>query len=120
MTNAENYLEILRREFDAEDGSFLLQLRIERVWDKAAFTRLTAAMRVCCERHDDAVTLECWLAGGFWFLHDFVRGHSSHPNFPRVYAEAYYTAAYERLWALASWFLMGMNPYLEGHGYEPL
>ncbi len=120
MTDTDSYLEVLRQEFDAEDGSFLLQLRVKYVWDKAAFTRLTEAMRVCCERHADAVTLERWLTEGFWYLYDFVRGHSTHPDFPRVYDEAYYAAAYERLWALASWFLMGLNPYLDGHGFEPL
>jgi hypothetical protein len=36
--------EILRREFDAEEGSFLLQARVSLKWDWDAFRRLTSAM----------------------------------------------------------------------------
>jgi hypothetical protein len=36
--------EILRREFDAEEGSFLLQARVQLKWDWDAFRRLTSAM----------------------------------------------------------------------------
>ncbi|WP_344978752.1 hypothetical protein [Streptosporangium fragile] len=43
-------LELLRREFDAEDGSFLVQLRCDLQWDRQAFSRLEQAMRrVCAE-----------------------------------------------------------------------
>lgn len=45
----ERYLTILAHEFRAGGGSFLLQLRIERYWDKDAFHRLTEAMRACCK-----------------------------------------------------------------------
>lgn len=40
----DDYLTILRREFEAEDGSFLLSLRVHADWDKAAFSRLVRAM----------------------------------------------------------------------------
>ena len=36
--------EILKREFDAEEGSFLLQARVWLNWDWEAFRRLTSAM----------------------------------------------------------------------------
>lgn len=36
--------DILRREFDAEEGSFLLQARVRYKWDWDAFRRLTGAM----------------------------------------------------------------------------
>lgn len=45
----EDYLAILAHEFRGGDESFSLKLRIELIWDKAAFDRLTWAMRKCCE-----------------------------------------------------------------------
>ena len=77
-------------------------------------------MRRCCERHAEAVTVERWLTAGFWYLADFVPAHANHPNFPRVHDPGYYEAAFERLWALATWYLTGLNPYVPGAGYDPL
>lgn len=36
--------DVLRREFHAEEGSFLIQLRVRLQWDWDAFRRLTGAM----------------------------------------------------------------------------
>lgn len=47
----EEYITILRNEFAAEEGSFLLQLRVENHWDKSAFDRLTEAMFQCCKHY---------------------------------------------------------------------
>lgn len=90
------------------------------MWDKAAFSRLTEAMRECCEAHIGAETLERWLADGFWSLAYFVRGHTMHPNFPRIHEIEYYEKAFERLDDLACWFFTGLRPYLDGAGFEPL
>jgi len=75
-------LELLRREFSVEDGSFLLQLRIDLHWDRQAFSRLEQAMRRVCARLEPQDHLDRWLADGYWYLSDFVPGHTSHPNFP--------------------------------------
>ncbi len=40
----ENYLTVLRNEFEAGDDSFLIQLRPHLVWDKKSFSRLIAVM----------------------------------------------------------------------------
>jgi hypothetical protein len=47
----EEYISVLRHEFSAEEGSFLLQLRIRSRWDKSAFDRLTEAMLQCCKHY---------------------------------------------------------------------
>jgi hypothetical protein len=75
-------LELLRREFSAEDGTFLLQLRIDLHWDRQAFSRLEQAMRRVCARLESRDHLERWLAEGYWYLSDFVPSHTSHPNSP--------------------------------------
>ena len=43
----EEYISILKHEFSAEEGSFLLQLRIRSHWDTSAFDRLTKVMLQC-------------------------------------------------------------------------
>ena len=37
---SKDYVTVLRREFGAEEGSFLLKLRCEMEWDKKAFSPL--------------------------------------------------------------------------------
>lgn len=120
VDKVKNYLEILKHEFDAEDGSFLIQLRCNLYWDKTAFERLTDAMKVCCESSEENQLLERWLAEGFWYVQDFVKAHTSHPNFSKPYSPLYYEKAYERLDDLAYWFFTGESPYLQGKGFERL
>ena len=81
-----DYSSVLQQEFEAREGSFLLRLRVDLRWDKAAFTRLTVAMLACCQAYDEgnapATVLESsrepqvaprWLAEGHWYLDTFVR-----------------------------------------------
>jgi hypothetical protein len=113
-------LELLSREFSAEDGSFLLQLRIDLHWDRQAFSRLEQAMRRACGRMESQGHLDRWLAEGYWYLSDFVPGHISHPDFPRPEPAAYYEAATRRLWDLQNWFVTGRSPYLASHEWPDL
>jgi hypothetical protein len=113
-------LEDLRREFEAEDGSFLLQLRVELMWDPAAFGRMTALMLDVVKSREREAPIPRWLAEGFWLLDWFVKDWSTHPNFPRPLAEGYYRRAYERLHDLAYWLFIGESPYENGTGFEDL
>lgn len=45
ISTMDETTKVLRREFDAEEGSFLLRLRGDLEWDRAAFTSLERAMR---------------------------------------------------------------------------
>ena len=123
---ADDYTSVLAHEFEARDGSFLLQLRVELRWDKAAFTRLTEAMRACCQAYDEgnvpAAVLEPsrepqmvprWLADGYYYLSTFVRDWTTHPAWAKQTApeQEYYDAAYERLHFLAEWFFSGQCPF---------
>lgn len=114
------YLEILEHELNAGDGSFLIKLRCDLEWDRAAFTRLTDAMKQCCEELAGAEVIDRWLAGGFWYLSFFVKDWTTHPNFPKKEPDDYYAKAYERLDSLAYWFFMGESPYEGAQGFEPL
>ena len=117
MTDAET---ILRREFSAEEGSFLLQLRVELVWDREAFSRLTKAMLDYVRTLEDRESLPRWAAEGFWYLSGVVRDWSTHANFPRRHPEAYYQAACERLDLLADWLFTGVCPLENGADFEPI
>ena len=116
----ESYLDTLKSELNAEEGSFLLKLRSDFKWDKTAFTRLVSAMRICCEQRAETDALPRWLAEGFWYFSTFVKETSSHPQFRRPYPQGYYQKAYERLEDLAYWFFRGESPYLEGSGFDEI
>ncbi|MBG0831365.1 hypothetical protein HS041_26825 [Planomonospora sp. ID67723] len=104
-------LEPLRREFDAEDGSFLLQLRSDLHWDRQAFSRLEKTMRRVCAQQETEDRLDRWLVEGYWYMADFVPDWTGHPDFPRPEPTEYYEAALERLRDIQNWFVTGRSPY---------
>ena len=106
----ESSREILRREFDGEEGSFLLQARSRFIWDWDAFRRLTGAMYDVAEEAKGQSSIETWIAEGFWFCDTWIRAHTSHPNFPRP-PEDVYQDALKLLNDLASFLFTGQSPY---------
>ena len=102
--------EILKREFDAEEGSFLIQARVRLKWDWDAFRRLTSAMYDVADEAKGQPSVETWIAQGFWFCDTWIRDHTSHPNFPRPPEEAYRDAL-ALLDDLAYFLFMGQSPY---------
>jgi len=113
-------MTILRNEFDAGDGSFLIKWRPNLEWDKAVFNRLISAMNLCAENNASDSKLERWVAKGFWFVPRFVREWATHPNFQKVHAADYYEKALTRLDDLAYWYFMGQSPYKNGKHFEEL
>lgn len=110
----DDYLVVLKGEFDAEDGSFLIQLRCDLEWSKDDFQRLVNAMQKYLERHPATESIERWIASGFWYLDHFAKDWTSHPDFPRRHEQDYYERAYERLHELADWLFTGESPYKSG------
>jgi hypothetical protein len=111
---------LLQREFSADDGSFLLQLRLDSHWDREAFSRLERAMRRVCAQQEGRDQLDRWPVSGYWFLATFVPGHTAHPAFPRPEPPAYYEVALRRLHDLQNWFVSGRSPYLPDHTWPDL
>jgi hypothetical protein len=116
----EDYAAVLRREFAAEEGSFLLKLRCELEWDREAFSRLVGAMEQCAVAHEGRQEIERWVANGFWYLERFVPEWTSHPDFPRPDDKGYYQEAYGRFSDLAYWLFFGESPYKGGGPLPPL
>jgi hypothetical protein len=106
---------MLQREFEAADGSFLLCLRSDLVWDRAAFTRLEQAMRAACELYAGHDDLPRWIAEGFYEVSHFAQEWTGHPNFPRPEPAQYYQDGLERLRELADWFFRGWHAYQHPH-----
>lgn len=100
----------LKREFDAEGGSFLIILRTELRWDWTAFHQLTAAMYDVAEEVRGRPTIESWIAEGFWYCDTWIREWTGHPNFPRP-SEPEYPAALELIHDLAYFLFIGESPY---------
>ncbi len=107
-----DYLDTLRNEFEAGEGSFLTKLRVHLSWDEEAFLRLTSAMEACCEYTAGAEVLDRWLAEGFWYVSDFTRSWTTHENFRWRNPDVDYEQAYGRLYELAYWFFTGLHPSL--------
>ncbi len=110
----------LRAEFDAEDGSFLIKLRVNLDWDKNAFNRLTGEMYQYVRERDPGAPIPRWIAEGFWYVESWVREWSSHEAFARPHGDPYYEAAYERLHALAYWLFTGSSMHEGKEAYAPL
>lgn len=113
-------IEVLEREFAGEDESFLIRLRIDRVWDRDAFTRLEQAMREVCAAYEERDQLPRWLADGFYYASVFVRSWTGHPSFRRPENEDYYDACLQRLDDLASWFFSGDSPRVAEYAWPQL
>ena len=114
----DEFAAILRNEFAACEGSFLIKLRSHFEWDKTAFNRLSSAMKACVESKSDDSMLERWVAEGFWYVPRFVREWATHPDFPKIYKADYYDRAFTRLDDLAYWYFMGESPYESGEHFE--
>ncbi len=115
----EPYMDVLRQQFEAGEGAFLIQMR-GMIWNKEAFSTLVLAMEACCRACEGQQSLERWLAKGFWYSSWCVRYWTEHPNFPRPEPQEYHQKALQRLDDLAWWFFMGHSPYEGGSGFDPL
>lgn len=103
----DDALELLRAEFGAEPGTFLLLLHVDLVWDTTAFARLERAMTAVCQALADAEELPRWLVAGFWYTCDFVPREIGHPGFHPTQPAAYYQRSCRRLAELNAWFTCG-------------
>ncbi len=107
----DDYLTILRKELDAEEGSFLLKFRCFADWDKVAFARLIRAMEQCAREHEGRDVIETWIARGFWFLETTTTGLVNRPERKPSADDDYYRRGCARLGDLSYWLFFGESPY---------
>jgi hypothetical protein len=104
--NAEDEA-FLRSELNAEEGSFLLQLRCDARWDEARFRKLIEVMERCAESYADNESLPRWLASGFWYMDTFVRDQVTHPAFAKQHDAEFFRDRCEDIACAAYWFFTG-------------
>jgi hypothetical protein len=112
--STQDWRAVLQKEFAAEPGSFLVGLRFDLRWDRAAFSRLTYAMEQCCRALVGVDVVERWLAEGFWYLSWFPRSWTGHHAWAENPARDQIDAGTEKLDGLASWFFTGEPATIDG------
>lgn len=113
MTHDLSHYQILQQEFDAEDGSFLIQLRCDFYWDKSAFTRLTQNMYEVAKDLENQPNIPKWVANGFWYVEKFTKEWTNHPNFPSPDQE-YHEDCLELLYFLCDYLFENGVGLVEG------
>lgn len=108
-----DWRDVLKREFQADQGTFLAIAQDERRWDKQAFRDLVEVMRDCCVRCSEDEQLDRWMAHGFFYVPAFVRAWSCQDDFERP-EENYWHRALELLEVLSHWFFWGEPPTQDG------
>jgi hypothetical protein len=116
MTNNASLTNLIEI-FDAEDG-FLLNLRTNLEWNKAAFKTLVDAMQHYLENTAPDERIDRRVAEGFWYTETFTKDWISHPSFPRPHSTIYYEAALARLHDLSYWLFFGESP-MQSRTLEP-
>jgi hypothetical protein len=115
MMNSDwnDWRKVLRREFEAEDGSFLATAQAEYRWDQNAFRELIEAMRDGCVRCAEDDQLDRWMAHVFFYVPAFIRAWTQQEGFDRP-DDAYWQRAINLLEALSHWFFWGEPPTKDG------
>lgn len=101
----------LKDELNAEDGSFLLELRTNLNWNHDSFINLLTELNTECKRTKENLNLSRDTACGVWYISDFIKNWTVHPNFPKVFADEYYEKAYQLINDLAYSYFMAESPY---------
>ncbi|CAM1372912.1 hypothetical protein [Tenacibaculum xiamenense] len=107
-------------ELNAEEGSFLLELRTELNWNHNAFLNLLIKLSEECKKITKKSKLNRNIAEGVWYISYFIQDWSSHTNFPKKFPKEYYIKAYELIHDLASYYFSGHSPYTSVNQFETL
>jgi hypothetical protein len=108
----------LKDELNAEEGSFLLELRTELNWNHDSLLNLLTKLNAECKRTKENLNLSREIASGIWYISDFIKNWTEHKNFPKKYPTEYYEKAYELINDLAYYYFMAESPYQSESGIE--
>jgi hypothetical protein len=104
--------EELKRQFDSEEGSFMLIVYNERRWDWDEFKKLTWSMYQVAHESQRQSTIETWIAQGFWYCDTWIRDFTRHPDFPHPERQAHNNAI-ELISNLAYFLFCGESPFID-------
>ena len=101
----------LKDELNAENGSFLLELRTDLNWNHNSFINLLTEINNECKRTKENPNLPRDIASGIWHISDFIKSWTEHQNFPKKYSAEYYEKSYGLITDLAYSYFMSESPY---------
>lgn len=101
----------IKDELNAEEGSFLLELRTDLNWNHSSFVNLLTELNNECKRTKGNPNLSREIASGIWFISDFIKNWTEHKNFPKIYPQEYYAKSYELITDLANTYFMTESLY---------
>lgn len=91
----------LKDELNAENGSFLLELRTDLNWNHNSFINLLTEINNEYERTKANSNLSRDIACGIWYISDFIKNWAENKSFPKEYSAEYYEKAYELIFDLS-------------------
>jgi hypothetical protein len=101
----------LKDELNAENGSFLLELRSDLNWNHKSFINLLNGLFAEYKRTKGNPDLSRDIASGIWYISDFIENWTKHPDFPKIYSNEYYETAYQLIYDLSYAYFMAEIPY---------
>lgn len=108
----------LKNELNAEEGSFLLGLRINLIWDHTSFINLMNEIHKEFKNTKNNLELNREIANGVWYISHFIKDWSEHENFPKVFPSEYYLKAYTLIDDISYEYFMGQSIYQSEDGVE--
>ncbi|AFM05563.1 hypothetical protein Fleli_3232 [Bernardetia litoralis DSM 6794] len=102
----------LIEELNAEDNSFLIQLRSNLHWNHNSFMNLIDKLYKECQRTEKDTVLDREIACGIWYISTFIKDWSTDENFPQKFSEEYYENAYELIDDLVYHYFMAKSLYI--------
>lgn len=101
----------LKDELNAEDGSFLLELRTNLIWNHNSFINLLTEINREYKRTKEDSKLSREIASGIWYISDLIKSWTEHENFPKKHSAEYYEKSFELINDLAYSYFMSESPY---------
>jgi len=101
----------LKDELNAENGSFLLELRTEFNWNHKSFVNLMTELNNESNKTKNDSELSREITSGFWYVSDFIKNWTEHENFIKKLPTEYYNKAYELINDIVYTYFMSESPY---------
>ncbi len=101
----------LMQELNAEDNSFLIEFRIDLNWNHISFVNLLNKLYEECQNRENDTMLSREIAGGIWYISNYIEDWSQHKAFPKKFSKEYYELAYELINDLTYHYFVGESLY---------
>ncbi len=98
-------------ELNAENGSFILELRTELNWNHKSFINLVNKLNKEFKNTKYDKQLNREVARGIWYISHFIKDWSQHENFPKKLTKEYYAKSYELVDDLTYQYFMAESIY---------